>query len=261
MTEHSIELADTRGLWRRQWLRTADSEDNSTCVLWMQGEQLHVDMRLPAAAMAFSQAPSLSALDGDQLRLLASAEGFAGTTSVVGSVCTWTRQINLQGPLKGIDTGLLRNTPEGLLESGIHDEYEELWQCVDTAVPQARVMSNTHGQSLMILWTATRFAMGRGWPERTTHTRSLPEHVDYALNCDNPSCLARAFDQEFCVGHIKEDQGIIEYSTQPMRSGALAFDATPLFSRAGHLTIMTSDFFGQTSAEEYRVARRVAAMA
>lgn len=261
MTGRTLELADTRGLWRRRWLRSPDGEDNTTCVLWMQGEQLHVDMRLPAAAMAFTEAPSLSALDAEHLRVLAKAEGFAGKTTVRNGVCTWTRHINFQGPLKGIDTGWLQQTPEGLLETGIHAEYEELWEAVDSAVPQARLMSNSHGQTLFILWTATRFAMGRGWHERTIHTRSLPEHVDYALNCYNNSVLARAFDQEFCIGRIDNDHGIIEHSTHPMRYGTVAFDARPLFSKARHMDVLSTDFFGQTSTEEYRVDARTAAMA
>lgn len=261
MAARVLELADTRGLWRRRWLRTPDTEDNTTCVLWMQGEQLHVDMRLPAAAMELRQAPSLSALSAEQLRLLARAEGFAGKTNVSNSVCTWTRRINFQGPLKGIDTGRLEQTPEGLLEIGIHDPYEELWQHVDTAIPQARLMTNSQGQTLVILWTATRFAMGRGWHERTIHSRSLPEHVDYALGCCNHGVLARAFDQEFCFGRIEDEQGIIEYSTQPMRCETHAFDATPLFAKASHLRVCISDFFGDNREEDYRVAMHKVAMA
>lgn len=261
MRKQHLEIFDTGGLWRRSWLRTPDSEDNSTCVLWMQGKQLHVDMRLPAAANELKHAPSLSALNADQLRLLARAEGFAGRTTVKDSVCTWTRHINLQGPLKGIDTGRLRWTPDGLLESGIHTQYQELWQRVDSVVPQARVMTNSHGQTLIILWTTTRFALGHGWHERTIHTRSLPEHVAYALACFNKAILARAFDQEFCVGRIEGEHGIIEHSTQPMRCGALAFDAKPLYSNARRLEVLTSDFYGQTSCEEYRVPARSPAMA
>lgn len=261
MPKPTLELADTGGLWRRRWLRTPHSEDNSTCVHWMQGEQLHVDLRLPAAAMDFRQAPSLSALNANQLRLLARAEGFAGKTTVKNNVCTWTRRINLQGPLKGIDTGRLQQTPDGLLETGIHTQYQELWQQLDSAVPQARLMTNSHGQTLVILWTPTRFAMGLGWHERTIHTRSLPEHVDYALNCCDNAILARAFDQEFCLGRIEDEHAIIEHSTQPMRCGKLAFDATPLFSRAAHIDVLSTDFFGQTSINEYRVPARRVAMA
>ena len=124
-----------------------------------------------------------------------------------------------------------------------------------------RLMTNSHGQTLVILWSATRFAMGRGWHERTIHTRSLPEHVDCGLSSYNSSVLARAFDQEFCVGRIEDEQGIIEYSTHPMRCGTLAFDATPLFSRAERIEILITDFFGQTSIEEYRVPARRMAMA
>ena len=261
MPKHLMEVADTEGLWRRSWRHTPESEDDSTCVLWMQGKELHVDVRLPAAAMEFRHAPSLSALNAHQLRLLARAEGFAGKTTVKDNVCTWTRHINLQGPLKGVDTGRLQQTPDGLLETGIHTQYKTLWQQFDSAVPQTQIMTNSHGQTLVILWTATRFAMGLGWHERTIHTRSLPEHVDYALNCCNSAILARAFDQEFCVGRIEAEHGIIEHSTQPMRSGTLAFDATPLFSNAKRIEVLSTDFFGQTSCEEYRVPARSPAMA
>ncbi len=202
MAKHRLEITDTGGLWRRNWLHTPESEDDSTCVQWMQGEQLHVDMRLPAAAMEFRHAPSLSALNAKQLR-----------------------------------------------------------QQVESVVPKARIMTNSRGQTLVILWTATRFAMGHGWHERTIHTRSLPEHVANAISCNNNAVLARAFDQEFCVGRIEGGHGIIEYSTHPMRCDTLAFYATPLFSKARHIEVFTTDFFGQTSCQEYRVPARSPTMA
>lgn len=261
MAKPLLKIADAGGLWRRSWLHTPDSEDDSTCGLWMQGEQLHVGMRLPAATMEFRHAPSLSTLNASQLRLLAKAEGFAGRTTVKDNVCTWTRHINLQGPLKGINAGRLQQTSGGLLEAGIHTQYQQLWQQVDSAVPQARMMRNSHGQTLIILWTATRFAMGHGWHERTIHTRSLPEHVAYALGCCNNAILARAFDQEFCVGRIEGKHGIIEQSTHPMRCGTLAFDATPLLFNARRIEVLTTDFFGETSYKEYRVPVRSPAMA
>ena len=129
------------------------------------------------------------------------------------------------------------------------------------SVPVVRMMTNSHGQTLVILWTPTRFAMGRGWHERTIHTRSLPEHVEYALSCCNSSVLERAFDQEFCVGRIEGDHGIIEHSTYPMRSGTLAFDATPLFSRAERIEVLITDFFGQMPIEEFCVPVHRMAMA
>ncbi|MGQ7846032.1 hypothetical protein ACUNV4_16235 [Granulosicoccus sp. 3-233] len=261
MDRRTPELLDAGGLWRRRWLRTPECEDSTSHVLWMQGEQMHVDLRLPAAAKAFRHAPSLSALDAGQLRLLARAEGFAGRTTLVDGVCTWRRHINFQGPLKGIDTGKILQTPEGLREIGIHAPCEALWESVDTTLPQARQMSNSQGQTLVILWTATRFAMGRGWHERTIHTRSLLEHVNYALSCGNHSVLARAFDQEFCFGRMEDEQGVIEHSTQPMRCGKKAFDAAPLFTRAARIRVQISDFHGQVREEEFRVERRSVAMA
>ncbi len=252
MTEPLPTLADTHGLWQRYWLRTPELEDHTTRVMWMQGEHHHVDMRLPLAAMSLDQAPSLSSLSAEQLRVLARAEGFAGTTSVENGICTWTRIINLQGPLKGIDTGRIIQTAEGLLEVGIHDPYEELWQRVDTTIPQTRLMTNASGQRLFLLWTTTRFAMGLGWKDRTGQSRSLPDEVDHAIACGDNTALADAFDQEFCIGRIEDNQGIIEHSTLPMRCGMRAFDASPLSDSAMPIRVARTDFFGRTVEQEYR---------
>lgn len=251
-----VELADTYGTWQRLWMQSQATQDDSTLVLWMQANELHVDMRLPARVMALESAASLSVLDSAQLRLLASAEGFAGKTRIKNSVGTWRRRINLQGPMKCLDMGVLRQTPNGLLESGLHREYNQLWQHRDREKPQERMLSDCHGRTIIILWTKTRFAMGRGWPGRTAHNRTLPEHVDYALGRQDQAALARAFDQEFCFGRIEDDHGIVEHSTQPMRRGTLAFDARALLSHAECIEFSLVDFFGQVSLAGFRPTHR-----
>ena len=103
--------------------------------------------------------------------------------------------------------------------------------------------------------------MGRGWHERTIHNRSLLEHVDFALGRNDQSALARAFDQEFCFGHIADGQGIVEHSTQPMRCGAPAFDAAALSANSRIIDFTVTDYFGETSTVEFRLPTRRMAIA
>ena len=55
--ETSVELQDMHGLWRRSWLRTPTTYDDSTHVLWMQAANLHVDMRLPLDLIRAQSSP------------------------------------------------------------------------------------------------------------------------------------------------------------------------------------------------------------
>ncbi|ASJ74218.1 hypothetical protein [Granulosicoccus antarcticus] len=251
-----VELSDTYGLWHRSWLQTPSVYDNSTHVMWMQAAELHVDMRLPEGVREMESASSLAALNSSQLRLLAAADGFAGKTSVTDSICTWSRRINFQGPLKGMDVGELKQTTEGLLETGLYANYNELWQHVDNEKPQERLLSDNHGRTIVILWTETQFALGRGWSGRIDHNRSLREHVDFALGRQDQAALARAFDQEFCFGQIEDGRGIVEHSTQPMRRGTSVFDATELFSGAASIEFSLVDFFGESTKVKFKSSRR-----
>ncbi|MFK7993399.1 MAG: hypothetical protein AB8B87_04625 [Granulosicoccus sp.] len=150
-------------------------------------------MRIPqdfGKGSAWTELTSYSQLDDEQLRSVTDAEGFAGTTEVENSICTWTRQINYRGRLQGLDTGLLEQTPAGLLESGIHDDYSELWQphysssqpFSDLQLPGGQMMESVDAeQYLFIVHTDTRFALGRARLADLDCSKTLAQRLETAI--------------------------------------------------------------------------------
>lgn len=101
------------GVWSRTLLETPLLRDTSTLVRWMQLGQWHADLRVP-------QGPGLA------------LQGFSGITQVtqVGAqeMCTWQRLVDYEPPRATVDEGwMVFETPERVLETGIHGVYFEVW--------------------------------------------------------------------------------------------------------------------------------------
>lgn len=102
------------GVWARTRLTTPELNDNSTFVRWMQLSVWHADLRVPVSE---SQ----------------SCQGFSGLTRVSerhdGEVCTWHRLVDYQAPRDTVDEGyMVFETPERVIETGIHGVYHEVWE-------------------------------------------------------------------------------------------------------------------------------------
>jgi hypothetical protein len=102
------------GVWSRTLLQTPQQRDTSTFVRWMQLGRWHVDLRVPAS---FS----------------APLQGFSGVTEVTqrpeGEVCTWRRLVDYEPPRATVDEGfMVFETPERVIETGIHSSYHEVWE-------------------------------------------------------------------------------------------------------------------------------------
>lgn len=219
--------ADLAGLWRRRWLRAPEREDATSTVLWRQApDGLCVDLRLPADLPDLTAARSLAALDAAELTALTRCEGFAGVAEVSGDVCTWRRAVNWRGPEDGPDVGRLTVTAEGLLETGVHADYAELWTMRDPA--PCRGLALTEGDRLaVVVWSESAFSLGRGRP----HDREgapLSGRVAAALAAGDRDALAAAFDAEFSEGVIEGGLARVVRSTAPPRVGATAFAAAAL---------------------------------
>ena len=221
-------LEAVQGLHRRRRIRWPGGEDVTTLVLWMQVGPLHVDLRLPADLPDLAGAEGVEALPPDALRALARCEGFAGTTTVEGGLCTWTRRVNWLGPAEP-DIGRLEDTPEGLLETGVLADYEELW----TREPPegdgaraARALTRPDGQFCILLREGPRFLMGRAAPEAMT-AAPLAERLETALAARHRAAIARLLDMEFCAGRLTPYGGVVEVSTLPFRKDAPAFVGDP----------------------------------
>lgn len=254
-----VSLTDIAGIWKRDYIRTPDHFDDTTLVYWFQSGLHHVDIRIPIDfyhPVSTLGLTAYSQFSYDQLLALMSAEGFAGTTQVIDNVCTWTRKINFRGRLQGLDTGLLEQTPEGLIENGIYEAYSELWNFngsnshldSNVKVPEGIVMESDDGQqSLYLVYTDTHFALGRGRLADLNNACNTTERIQQALEQNNRNAVAELLDMEFCMGAIDQRGGVITESTNPLRVGALAFELNQLNSPIHSFNVITLDFYGVES--------------
>ena len=117
------------GVWSRTLLETPDTRDTDTLVRWMQLGQWHVDLRVPQ-----SRPSELQGFSGiTQVRQVApnQAEPAAmqGVMQMSREICTWRRIVDFQPSRGTVDEGwMVFETPQRLLETGVHSEYFEVWE-------------------------------------------------------------------------------------------------------------------------------------
>lgn len=111
------------GVWQRTLLETPEGRDTTSWVHWLQTGLWHGDLRVPADAGRATPAGR------------AQQQGFAGTTAITWpdpaqpEVCTWQRHIDFQPPRSTPDAGhMVFETPERVIETGIHGSYLEVWE-------------------------------------------------------------------------------------------------------------------------------------
>lgn len=202
----AVTLADLQGIWRRTVLTAPGIEDRETAVYWAQGPTLHVDLRIAPGCQIQSGVQGLSALGRGEQEIMRSFEGFAGTTSVAGSVCTWARRINWRGPPEGADIGALSWGPDGttLIEDGVHATYSETWERIAPGPMHQRLYGDPDGQHAILVWSDAAFMIGRGDPAATEQP---------------PAQGPAAFDQAFTMGHWQGAHGVADISTHPWLIG------------------------------------------
>ena len=112
-----------RGVWQRTLLQTPEGRDTTTRVHWLQTEGWHADLRVPAGVDPATPAGR------------AQLQGFCGITRISGGhdgqpeVCTWHRRWDIQPPRSTPDAGhMVFETPDRLIETGVHAQYLEVWQ-------------------------------------------------------------------------------------------------------------------------------------
>ncbi|MET1413563.1 hypothetical protein ABVF61_14915 [Roseibium sp. HPY-6] len=222
--------ADIRGLWRRAYIkapaRDPDFEDHETHVYWFQADGLFADLRIPSRFSNGLPVTCLAELDPADLMALADAEGFAGRSTVVDSVCTWERVINLQGPETGRDIGRLERTATGLFEFGVDADFVELWldQKIDGAEPEGRVLTCDGGIWGFLISSESRFLFALDRPTRKNLSRPWKEVLAHALKNADRDLLADLFQAEYSFGRIVDGSAMIELSSHPNRVGAVLCD-------------------------------------
>lgn len=222
-------LGDLGGRWRRVWLKAEGLEDRTTTVLWFQGPEIFVDLRIPDDLPDHSGAGALAEFDAAGLKALARCDAFAGTTVVIDGICTWTRAINWRGPQAGDDVGALQFTEDGLIETGVHADYIELWTHEDPAPAAARAMTDAAGRRSFLVWTDTAFSLARGGAQPANEP--LADRLREALGTNDRMALAAIFETEVCFGAFHGEDAVVTASTNPCRIGDRIFGQQDLITR------------------------------
>jgi hypothetical protein len=225
---------DATGLWRRQILIQADGRrDTTTQVLWLQTHHLFADLRIPADRPDLRSARGLADYDAAGRLGLAAMKGFAGTFEIAGDLCRWNREIDFQPADGPPDEARFRIDGDILIETGLHEAYEEVWQREtpsDAVHAGFRLSADASGQKGILVVVGDHFiaAVDRRPP--------LPPAVSLAALLAVPGGIERPDDllgMPIAYGRIGRAGGSpwqIELSTFPwleghsLIAGGLSFD-------------------------------------
>jgi Protein HRI1 len=128
------------GVWQRELLETATTKDDTSLVLWMQTQQHHIDIRIPANRPQLAKVDKLEDYTNEQLLQLATQQGFAGITQVMPStatssdICQWHREFDFQPPSGARDIGKMVFTDANtVIETGVDESYLEVWRRLENS--------------------------------------------------------------------------------------------------------------------------------
>jgi hypothetical protein len=241
-----ISPADLDGHWRRNWLRAPGFEDATTRVHWLQAGPWCADIRVPLVRPNLSGCASLSAMAPADLAVLITAEGFAGTITLQGDVCTWHRTWNWRGFPCPVDAGTLWFDASGhLIEDGVHADYREDWERVPADTWTAFAVE-TSGADGMLLSNDKSFllALGqKGAPAFPTLAQDLREGRARTEDA------ADVFASVYVLGHWEDGSGIADLSTQPFCEGTAV-----LTRRADRADLVLPDFHGRSFSQSLRLS-------
>lgn len=226
MTTHSLPN-EYLGMWRRTLLEQADTVDTSTLVWVIQTEQYHADIRIPADRPEFDDVECLADCSTEQLRWLATQQGFTGITQVNDSLCQWLRDHDYQPANGQRDIGEMTfESADIIVEMGVEAEYREIWQKIKDTQFNLSVKHitgvNRHGIEL----PARLFTAGHYFAYVRPRSAVLPKAVSFlqAIDTTNPSRdeLLDWLDFEISFGEIQDKLlGKILHSTLPFREQAM----------------------------------------
>lgn len=214
-TDHPAVPDRYRGVWARTLLQSPGMRDDSSFVRWLQTSRWHADLRVPAGARPPGATEPVAP------ESLACQQGFCGVTTVRadadGEVCEWHRHVDFQPPRSRPDAGrMVFETPDRLVETGLHADYLEVWQRVPgstgryvvlEALPDAA--SDTRGWLLVAGDWAMRVRPRRAaWPADTTQHDGLAD-----LLRRHPEAGSSLLDFEISFGRLEGDRLAIARST------------------------------------------------
>lgn len=208
------------GVWQRTLLETPEGRDTTSWVHWLQTGLWHGDLRVPADADRGTPA-------GRALQ-----QGFAGTTSItrpdpaLPEVCTWQRSIDFQPPRSTPDAGhMVFETPERVIETGIHGSYLEVWERLPGSVGQRIALAaldaagEPTAERLLVSGRCLMHLRPRSarWPADLRPDEPLSDLVRR-----HPAQAEVLLDFHIAFGTLKDDHWTIERSTDPTLEGRSA---------------------------------------
>ena len=242
-----IEAADFTGHWRRDWLEASGRRDDTTAVHWLQTPDGYVDLRVPAGLKRLAGSAPAD-LPAEDLALLMTAEGFAGTIAVDGGVCTWTRAIDWHGASEAADVGRMSWDEDGaLIETGVEANYAERWLRQSDSGLGSRVLTDGPWR-LQLAWSDEALAMG---VEEPGAPASAPLREALGRGERPLAAIERQFRGEFTLARWDSDRAVATLSTHPMRAGAVVLRRADLGARTLRLgrldaggDVVTEDWCG-----------------
>lgn len=163
-----VSIARCRGLWRRTLLVGADgTRDTGTDVVWLQGLTRYVDSR-----------------------------GFAGTLTQNSDVFSWHRDVDVE-PGELPDAGRMRWEADTLVETGVHETYEEHWirECGATEPAGALLLSAGSGAPAVLVRVGGLIGWATAAGARIEHVR----HGDWQVHDDIHGAHVIADGQRWAV--------------------------------------------------------------
>ncbi len=215
------------GVWRRSLLEQNGSQDTTSLVFWLQADNQHIDIRIPALRPDFSDCTCLQDCSTEQLRWLATQQGFAGVTEVSGNICNWHRELDLQ-PDNGVpDIGEMVFSGENkLLETGVESVYFEVWD----KIAGTHINVSTHQINSLdsngVVVIARLLKAGNQFAFIRPRSSNLPEASSLLALIDSPNQslldILNWLDFEISFGDIVDaSHGRINHSTLPFREGQI----------------------------------------
>ncbi|MGO9059136.1 MAG: hypothetical protein ACLQU2_17370 [Candidatus Binataceae bacterium] len=210
------------GEWSRDWIQKGKVKSNTLDVHYLQTPTYFADIRIPKDQAGISTAKSFADLTDQQLRLLARQNGYAGRTTMEGTVATWHEDILFQPSDGTPDMGRLqRIPPDRMHEHGLDGSYIESWRLLTGGNGRFLVIRVEHSGRLLrtLVVVGDEFAYVRNRAKDLPMARSFDALIE-ATNATREQ-IVEYLDCEFSVGRVRGGSvpWEIEQSTLPWREG------------------------------------------
>jgi hypothetical protein len=229
------------GEWTRDWIQRGRSRSSTLDVRYLQTPTYFADIRILKARSGLAGAKSFADLTVPQLQMLASQNGLAGLTTLVGTVATWSDEISFQ-PFDGTpDTSRLeRRSPIVMHEVGLDGSFTESWRRISAGSGEFLVVRMEHSGRLLhyLVVVGNRFVYVRN------RSRDLPTAASLEALIETTRAtreqIVEYLDCEFSAGRVHGGSvpWEIQQSTLPWREGRHLEFADQLSVRADGVVLV-----------------------